>query len=166
MNPHPIRGLAASLLPLAMIVAGCGGGSSSGDETAATAASATAAAATVATRTVVGYGRVLATSSGRPLYLLSSDPAGGSKCTGSCASKWPPLTARGAPTAGPAVQPALLSTFKRDDGTEQVLYDRHALYTHRGRGLTSGAGLKGLGGYWYFVSPTGEAIKSTAGSGY
>jgi hypothetical protein len=47
-----------------------------------------------------------------------------------------------------------------------VLYDRHALYTHRGRGLVSGAGVRSEGGTWYLVAPSGKAIKATKSGGY
>ena len=114
---------------------------------------------------VVGYGKVLAVS-GQPVYLLSSDPPGGSKCTGGCTSTWPPLTTKGRPGAGPGADSSLLSTFKRSDGTTQVLYDKHALYKHKGRGLVSGAGVKSEGGTWYLVSPSGKPIKSTKRGDY
>jgi hypothetical protein len=64
------------------------------------------------------------------------------------------------------VKSSLLSTFKRNDGGTQVLYDKHALYTHKGRGLVSGAGVKADGGTWYLVAPSGKPIKSTKSGGY
>jgi predicted lipoprotein with Yx(FWY)xxD motif len=115
--------------------------------------------------TVIGYGKALA-ASGHPVYLLSSDPPGGSRCTGACTSTWPPVTVTGRPTAGPGADSSLLSTFKRADGSTQVLYDRHALYTHTGRGLVSGAGVRSEGGIWYLVDPSGKAIKKTKSGGY
>jgi hypothetical protein len=47
-----------------------------------------------------------------------------------------------------------------------VLYDKHALYTHTGRGLVSGVGVKSEGGIWYLVDPSGKPIKKTKGGGY
>src|SRR5580692_4431036 len=91
---------------------------------------ANASSATLDARLVKGYGKVLVTSSGRALYMLSVDPPGGSNCIGSCAIVWPALTARGKTIkAGPGVNPALVSSFKRSDGVSQVLYNKHALYT-------------------------------------
>lgn len=139
-----------------------GGSSSGGNPSGGTASS----KATVVTKTVPGYGTVLATSSGKPLYLLTADPAGSSKCTGSCSSTWPPLTVQGKPTAGSGVSASLLSTFKRSDGKLQVLYNGHALYTYTGPSAASGAGMASYGGIWYLVSPAGKAIKSTASGGY
>jgi predicted lipoprotein with Yx(FWY)xxD motif len=157
-----VRWIVPWLVSLGLAVAGCGGSSK---DDGGGGASAPAGSATVSTMTVVGYGKVLATS-GRPLYLLSSDPPGGSRCTGGCTSTWPPLTATGRPTAGPGADSSLLSTFKRADGKTQVLYDKHALYTHSGRGLVSGAGVRSQGGIWYLVAPSGKALKKTKSGGY
>lgn len=115
--------------------------------------------------TVVGYGKVLAVS-GHPVYLLSSDPPGGTKCKAGCTSTWAPVTTKAGPTAGSGADGSLLSSFKRPEGTTQVLYDKHALYTHKGRGLVSGAGVKSEGGTWYLVGASGKPIKSTKSGGY
>jgi predicted lipoprotein with Yx(FWY)xxD motif len=146
----------------ALVLAGCGGSSSSGSSGGSTVSSSTA---TVTSKNVPGYGTVLSTSSGKTLYVLSTDPKGGSKCAATCVSKWKPLTPQGKPTAGPGVSSSLLSTFKRSDGTTQVLYNGHALYTYTVPGATAGAGVTADGGTWYLVSPSGQAIKPT-GSGY
>jgi predicted lipoprotein with Yx(FWY)xxD motif len=149
----------------AVSIAGCGGSSAGGKSGSATPAAA-GAAATVKVTKLPGYGSVLTTASGQALYLLSADPAGGSSCSGSCDAQWPPLTESGALRAGPGVSASRLSAIKRGDGKEQVVYNKHALYTHVGSGATSGAGLAADGGVWYLVSPSGNAVKSTAGGGY
>jgi predicted lipoprotein with Yx(FWY)xxD motif len=156
-----VRWIVPLLVSVGLVVAGCGGSSKDGGGSA----SARAGSATVGTITVIGYGKALATS-GHPLYLLSSDPPGGSRCTDGCTSTWPPLTTKGPPTAGPGADSSLLSTSKRADGSTQVLYDKHALYMHRGRGLVSGAGVRAEGGIWYLVGPSGKAIKKTKSGGY
>jgi predicted lipoprotein with Yx(FWY)xxD motif len=112
-------------------------------------------------RYVKGYGRILVTASGRTLYLLTSDPPGGSKCTGSCGYVWPPLDASGRLVAGPGVEVSLLSSFKRSGGGDQVLYDKHALYTYEqdsGPGMVTGQGVPTYGGTWWVVSPNGRAL--------
>jgi predicted lipoprotein with Yx(FWY)xxD motif len=124
------------------------------------------AAATVSVSKLPGYNSVLTTSSGQAVYLLSTDPSGASKCTGSCTAQWPPLREKGALRAGPGIKTSLLSVFKRKDGTEQVMYNHHALYMHKGQGAASGAGLASDGGVWYLVSPSGTAVKSTSSGGY
>lgn len=155
-----MRWIVPLLVVAGLAVAGCG--SSSKDDGGGANAP---AGSTVGTMEVVGYGKVLAVS-GKPLYVHSSDPPGGSKCTGGCTSTWPPFTTKGDPGAGSGADESLLSTFKRSDGTTQVLYDKHALYKHTGRGLVSGAGVKSEGGTWYLVAPTGKPIKSTKRGDY
>jgi predicted lipoprotein with Yx(FWY)xxD motif len=151
----------------ALALAGCGGSSSSGGGGGSSSGSGSgSSSATVTTKNISGYGTALTTSSGQALYLLTADPPGGSKCSGSCASEWHPLIASGTPTAGPGVQSSLLSTFKRSDGSEQVAYDKHALYTYTGQGPAAGAGVAADGGIWYLVAPSGKAIKATTGNGY
>jgi predicted lipoprotein with Yx(FWY)xxD motif len=154
--------LLAALLIGAIALTACGSSSSSDNS----GGSGSSSSATVITKKVAGYGTVLATPTGKTLYLSTADPAGASKCAGSCTSTWPPLTAKGSPSAGTGVESSMLSSFKRSDGTEQVVYNKHALYTHTGSGLTSGAGVAANGGIWYLVSPSGNPIKSTTGGGY
>ena len=52
-----------------------------------------------------------------------------SKCYGSCAAYWPPVT--GTAAAGPGV-PGKIGTIRRTDGALQLTYDGHPLYTYIG----------------------------------
>ena len=155
-----VRTLPVVVLALVFAAAGCG--SDEGSDAPASEGGGTPIVVT--TKEVPGYGTVLATASGRPLYVLSADPKNGSKCTDQCAKDWPPLTG-GAPSADGDVDESLLGTFKRDDGTQQVSYNGHALYTNTGEEL-AGIGTKALGGTWYLVSPEGKPIKTTEAGGY
>lgn len=122
---------------------------------------ANASSATLDVRSAQGYGKILVTSSGRTLYMLSADPPGGSVCTGSCAIVWPALTATRRLKAGPGVNPSLLSSFTRSDGVRQVLYNKHALYTFEqdtGPGMLTGQGVATYGGDWWVVSATGQPV--------
>lgn len=121
---------------------------------------------TVTTVHIAGYGTVLATGSGAALYVLTADPRGGSRCSGSCSSEWHPLLDARSPTAGPGVEASLLSRFRRSDGGEQVLYDGRALYTYAGSGIAGGAGVTADGGIWFLVSPAGKPVEQTSGGGY
>jgi predicted lipoprotein with Yx(FWY)xxD motif len=146
-----------------VVLASCGGGNYIGGSSVTTSASVTSG--TVDVRSVKGYGKILVTSTGVALYLLTSDPSGGSSCTGSCAIVWPPLIANGKLKAGPGVNPSLLSSFSRSGGGKQVLYNKHALYTYEedtGPGMVTGQGVETYGGIWWLVSPNGHAI--TGGS--
>jgi predicted lipoprotein with Yx(FWY)xxD motif len=152
----------AGACSLALLAVGCGG-SSGDDASSSTSASSSAPAVVVSTKKVPGYGTVLTNQAGRPLYILTADPDGASKCSGDCAKQWPPLS--GSPKADANVKSDLLGSFKRDDGTVQVTYNKHALYTNTGEAL-GGVGTKALGGVWYLVSPEGKAIESTTAGGY
>jgi predicted lipoprotein with Yx(FWY)xxD motif len=160
-------GAAAGALLAATLLAACGssgasGGTSGGSSSGGSSGSGTG---TVMVGTVNGYGSVLVTASGRPLYILSSDPTGSSRCTGACAKTWRPLTVSGSPHAGSGVTSSLISSFTRSDGTTQVLYNKHALYTHAGS-ASSAAGTASDGGVWYLISAKGAAVKSTTSGGY
>jgi predicted lipoprotein with Yx(FWY)xxD motif len=112
-------------------------------------------------------GSVLATSSGRTLYLFMGDKHGRSACYGQCAAYWPPLLRQGKLRAGAGVKPKLLGTTKRKNGTRQVTYKGHPLYLFKldtGAGQTSGQGQRDFGAKWYVVSPAGKADKKSAPS--
>ena len=66
-------------------------------------------------------GSILATRSGRTLYLFAADKRGMSACTAAaCVQFWPPLAAKGRPTAGKGVRASLLGTNRRPGGVRQV----------------------------------------------
>jgi len=107
-------------------------------------------------------GKVLATSSGRTLYLFMKDKNGRSACYGQCASYWPPLMKKGTLRAGAGVKASLLGTTKRKNGKRQVTYKGHPLYLYKldsGAGQISGQRQNFFGGKWYAVSATGSANK-------
>ncbi|HZC51902.1 MAG TPA: hypothetical protein VE441_05340 [Mycobacterium sp.] len=163
-------------LPLAaaaVLAAACssGGGSSNAGAPAHTAPTSSAAAAapvghssasTVDVHTSNGTS-FLADSSGRSLYLWTPDTKTTSMCSGACATAWPPLTVKGAPTAGHGVTAGDLATITRSDGTKQVTYAGHPLYFFAGDsgpGQTNGEGNNGFGAPWYLVAPSGQQLTS------
>ena len=158
-----MRGRRFALPAVLLLAAGCGGGSSDSEGSDGTTSDGGGKAIVVTTKEFPGYGKVLANDAGRPLYVLSSDPKGASKCDATCAKDWPPVS--GKPSADGEVDESKLSTFKRDDGSTQVIYNGHALYTNTGEAL-AGIGSKSLGGSWYLVSPKGEPVKTTEAGGY
>jgi predicted lipoprotein with Yx(FWY)xxD motif len=170
-----VRRAAATVGALAAtaLLAACGssggssnsGSSSGGSASASSSASASGGKGTVMVGKVNGYGSVLVTAADQPIYILSTDPSGSSKCSGSCAKTWKPVTVSGAPKAGSGASSSLLSSFKRSDGTTQVLYDKHALYTHAGS-AASAAGTASDGGVWYLINAKGTVVKSTTQGGY
>jgi len=109
-------------------------------------------AAPGALKTVTVQGAsVLANARGYTLYWFAPDTASMSKCYGTCAAYWPPVT--GAATAGPGVT-GKLGTIKRTGGGTQATYDGHPLYTYvgdRAPGQANGNNLNLNGGLWHEI---------------
>jgi predicted lipoprotein with Yx(FWY)xxD motif len=126
----------------------------------AIASSATSRPATVKTATS-SLGRIILDGKSRTLYPFEKDQHGKSACSGACAANWPPLLTKGAPKAAASARASLLGTIRRSDGTTQVTYNNHPLYTVVGdagrRGATSGEGVDAFGTRWYVVAAKGTA---------
>jgi predicted lipoprotein with Yx(FWY)xxD motif len=126
----------------------------------AIASSATSKPATVKTGTS-SLGRIVVDGRSHTLYLFQKDKGGKSACSGTCAQNWPPLLTKGTPKAGAGAKASLLGTTRRADGTTQVTYNKHPLYTFVGdagkRGSTMGQGLSAFGARWYVVAAKGTA---------
>jgi predicted lipoprotein with Yx(FWY)xxD motif len=125
-----------------------------------TARSANRSSATVSLRKTT-LGMVLVTANGHTIYMFGKDRNDKSACSASCAQFWPPLLSRGKPTAGPGVRAALLGTTKRTNGSLQVSYNKHPLYTYvldKRAGQTKGEGISAFGAKWHALSAKGAAI--------
>jgi predicted lipoprotein with Yx(FWY)xxD motif len=124
----------------------------------AIASSATSKPAIVKTATS-SLGRIVVDGQSHTLYLFEKDKRGKSACSGACADNWPPLPTKGAPKAGTGAKSSLLGTTKRADGTTQVTYNKHPLYTFvadKGKhGSTKGEGIDAFGAKWYVVAAKG-----------
>lgn len=148
----------------ALLLAACGGTSSSTSGQSA-GSSASAASATSKTATVETHsgplGTFLTDGSGRTLYLFEADHGSTSTCTGPCATAWPPFTAKGTVKAAGQATAGMVATAHQAEGAQQVTYAGHPLYYFagdQGAGQTNGQGSTGFGAPWWVVSPTGKAI--------
>jgi predicted lipoprotein with Yx(FWY)xxD motif len=153
--------VAAALTACIVAVAACGG-SSSGSASSAPAGSGNApkAAGVTVKVSTTKLGRILTDGSGRTLYLFEKDKGAASRCSGACASIWPPLAAATGVT-GRGVSAADLGSIKRADGRPEATYAGHPLYTYAGDtkpGETSGQGLDQFGAEWYVLGPDGHKI--------
>ena len=128
----------------------------------AIASSATSKPATVKTGTS-SLGRIIVDGQSHTLYLFQKDKGAKSACSGTCAQNWPPLLTKGTPKAGAGAKASLLGTTKRSDGTTQVTYNKHPLYTFvvdQGKpGSTKGEGVDAFGAEWYVVGTNGKKIE-------
>jgi predicted lipoprotein with Yx(FWY)xxD motif len=171
------RGRSAALLAAVVIgaglLAGCGGGSSS------TSAGSTAKSTTttslpkppkpppnaeegtvfVSLGSAAGLGEILVNSEGRTLYAFSGDNPQESTCEGACEKAWPPLlVAAGEPQPSNGTSGAKLGTIERADGTRQVTYAGHPLYSFTGDkspGQANGNGSAAFGGTWSALNASG-----------
>ena len=144
---------------------GSGGGGSSSNAGyqkpsgtgAAAGGASTAAVVSVASNPKLG--KIIVTSKGFTLYDFHKDKGTKSSCYGACAKVWPPLTTSGAPKAKGGAEASKLGTTKRSDGTMQVTYAGHPLYTYvsdKKPGDVTGNDFTSFGAQWYALTPAGE----------
>jgi predicted lipoprotein with Yx(FWY)xxD motif len=102
---------------------------------------------------------VIVDSEGMTLYDFHKDKGGKSACYGACAKGWPPLLTEGKPQAGEGAMASKLGTVERTDGTMQVTYAGHPLYTFvedKKPGEANGNDVSAFGAQWYALLPSGE----------
>ncbi len=181
MNSKPILSIALIAAALTLAAAGCGsssdstggayggesssssggayGGKGGGATTQPAAAKPSEGVATVTVASVPKLGKVIVDSDGFTLYDFHKDKGTTSSCYGACAGVWPPLTTGSTPTAAGGVSASKLGTTKRKDGTTQVTFAGHPLYTYTGdskAGEANGNDITTYGGEWYALTPSGE----------
>ena len=155
-----------ALAGAAVALAACGSSSSSDNSTSASGGGGGTTISSVPNKELGKA--VLTDSSGRTLYLFEKDEADESYCSGACAKVWPAVVTNGGAKAAGGLDPSKLSTLKRDDGTTQVVYAGHPLYTYEDDhkpGQVEGEGSKEFGAEWYAVEPSGEAAEPKGESG-
>jgi predicted lipoprotein with Yx(FWY)xxD motif len=166
--------MALLALTAALAIAGCGssgdsssggaygGGGSTGGGDTTTAKSppgAESGAAVLTVATAPKVGAVLVDAKGFTVYDFHKDKGTVSACYGACEGVWPPVTTAGSPTAGEGATASKLGTTKRKDGTLQVTYAGHPLYTYaadKKPGEANGNDFSSFGGEWYALQGNGE----------
>ena len=180
----------ALLAVLAVVIAGCGGGSDNstsegngsnesassesnpyggkggayggGENKSASSESESGSgggAAVVSLGNVSKLGMVVVDSTGMTLYDFHTDKGTTSSCYGACAINWPPMLTEGEATVGNGASSSKLGTTERKDGTTQVTYAGHPLYTFvgdQGPGEANGNDISAFGGQWYALKGNGE----------
>jgi predicted lipoprotein with Yx(FWY)xxD motif len=164
---------AAAILIGAVLLAGCGGDGSSSSSSASAKSTTTSSVPAppkpppnaeegtvfVSLGSAAGLGLVLADSEGHVLYAFSKDTPEALACEGACAKAWPPLLVEeGEPEPSNGASAARLGTITRGDGTRQVTYAGHPLYTYSGDdqpGQAKGNGVSAFGGTWTALKGSG-----------
>ncbi|HEV3294340.1 MAG TPA: hypothetical protein VG123_35610, partial [Streptosporangiaceae bacterium] len=101
--------------------------------------------------TVIDGTTVLTNAKGFTLYSFAPDTPTVSKCYGSCAAYWPPVTGTAPASSG---LPGTVGTITRTGGARQLTYNGHPLYTYIGDsapGQANGNNLNLNGGLWHEV---------------
>jgi predicted lipoprotein with Yx(FWY)xxD motif len=122
-------------------------------------AGAESGAGVVSLGNVQKLGMVLVDSNGMTLYDFHKDKGTTSSCYGPCAEGWPPMLTEGNPAVGNGASSAKLGTTERKDGTMQVTYAGHPLYTFvedKKPGEANGNDISAFGGQWYALKGNGE----------
>jgi predicted lipoprotein with Yx(FWY)xxD motif len=164
--------LALLAVGAALAIAGCGSsdnesgggyGGKSGGGTSTTASgektTTGGGGAFVSLASVPKLGLVLVDSKGFTLYDFHKDKGTKSSCYGACAQIWPPLLTESAPQPSNGAAAAKLGTTKRSDGTVQVTYAGHPLYTYtadKKPGEANGNDFSSFGAQWYALKGNGE----------
>jgi len=146
---------------------GSNAGTSAGSTSAAANGSGAASGAAMIQTAKNSLGTILTDSKGRTLYVFAPDTSSSSTCYGICAKYWPPVLSGSAPAAGSGVDASKLGTSPRKDGSKQVTYNGHPLYTFaldKAAGDTKGQGLNQDGGLWYVLGTDGNAIMGKGGA--
>jgi predicted lipoprotein with Yx(FWY)xxD motif len=115
--------------------------------------------AVVSLGNVQKLGMVLVDSNGMTLYDFHKDKGTTSSCYDACAQAWPPLLTKGEPTVGNGATASKLGTTERKDGTTQVTYAGHPLYTYvvdQKPGEATGNDVSAFGAQWYALLGNGE----------
>ena len=107
------------------------------------------------------YGKVLMNGRGLALYLFDVETTKKPECDGDCAAAWPPLLTKGKPRAGVGLNPKLLGTTRRADGSRQVTYKGHPLYLyeHDRPGVILCQDVFEFGGTWLLLNRRGNAVR-------
>jgi predicted lipoprotein with Yx(FWY)xxD motif len=165
--------IAALALAAVLAIAGCGssddsggggvyggkGGSATEAETAKSPPGAESGAAVLTVASAPKVGAILVDSNGFAVYDFHKDKGTTSSCYGACAQVWPPVLTADAPQVGEGASSSQLGTTKRKDGTTQVTYAGHPLYTYaadKKPGEANGNDIDSFGAQWYALRGSGE----------
>jgi predicted lipoprotein with Yx(FWY)xxD motif len=140
------------------------GGSASASAAPSSAAPSTAAPSTVSAAGLktakIGGVSVLTNAKGFALYTFAPDTSTKSACNGACAKAWPPVKASSGVSAP-------FATIKRSDGSTQLTFHGHPLYTYiadTSPGKASGNNVNAFGGLWLEAPASGGSAAGTMSS--
>jgi predicted lipoprotein with Yx(FWY)xxD motif len=157
---HSAHIVPAALVIVALTLCGCG---SSGVSTLSEPPTTDVSLTLTLQRSPVGP--ILATGRGNTLYDFGPDTATRSACLNDgCVFQWPPLIEAGPIRVGKGLDPSLVGTVRRPDGSTQVAYGGHPLYTYNldvTPGMVTGQAIDQDGGPWYVLDAAGRQMTTS-----
>jgi predicted lipoprotein with Yx(FWY)xxD motif len=151
----------AALVLSSLTVAACSNG---GDVTTLSAPPTTDSSLTLSLQKSP-VGPILATGNGDTLYDFVPDTPTHSACVNDgCVFQWPPLVVHGPVRVEKGLDASLVGTLKRPDGSTQLSYGGHPLYTYNldvTPGMVTGQAIDQDGGLWYVLGPRGSQITTS-----
>jgi predicted lipoprotein with Yx(FWY)xxD motif len=162
--------LTAALAAWALVLAACSNDSTTppagGGTTTTSSSGTTMSGGTVQVADNGTYGKILTDGQGNTLYLFEQDQGTKSACTTGCSSTWHALTVSGGqPSAGDGATANLVGVAKQADGSMQVTYNGHLVYTYTGDSTAGDTNGEGISGVWFVVSPSGDAVQQAMSGG-
>lgn len=110
-------------------------------------------------------GPIVATGNGDTLYDFAPDTPTHSACVDDgCVFQWPPLVVHGPVRVQKGLDPSLVGTLIRPDGSRQLSYGGHPLYTYNldvTPGMVTGQAIDQNGGLWYVLGRRGNQITTS-----
>jgi predicted lipoprotein with Yx(FWY)xxD motif len=110
-------------------------------------------------------GPILATGNGDTLYDFVPDTPTHSACVDDgCVFQWPPFVVNGPVRVQKGLDPSLVGTLKRPDGSRQLSYGGHPLYRYDldvTPGMVTGQAIDQNGGLWYVLWRRGNQITTS-----
>lgn len=175
-------GVSLSVVALAAVLTGCGGGSGTTSPSTAESSTASAPVTTSAPATSPatggssvpagaaelktaqsGAGQIVVDAKGMSVYFFTKDvkDSGTSTCTGGCIAAWPPVTTA---SDSPAIEgiTATVGTIPTPDGKKQVTINGLPVYYYAKDKAAGDITGQGVGNVWYLVNPAGDMVKSAA----
>ncbi len=121
--------------------------------------------APIAVATAGELGTVLVAANGHTLYAFTKDVDGVSTCFDACATTWPAVTVPKGYTVPAgidtgAIDPSLISTVDRPDGSRQLKVGKWPVYTYSGDGAPAETNGQGVGGVWFAEGADGKLVKN------
>jgi len=162
-----IRWWAGPAIAAAVVVLAACGSSTASNSGGTSGGGSTASSGSGGGATTTSKSKVLTDSAGFTVYWFAIDTPTKSNCSGTCATFWPPLPAS-AKITGMSSLPGTFGSITRSDGSKQLTYMGHPLYTFKqdtAPGQDNGNGKNLSGGVWWAATPSGAKLPVTPAGG-